>query len=176
MSYLLPGSVQTARLLVVIAALIACSSLGLQGSRRERRAHLSSDLTKYQARRTGERTRVIVRGNDRDLDLLGWRHRLQVVKRMRGAAVVLANSAELVELSSDDVVDHLSGDLRVHSLTAVSDAATAADQTRAGNVLPGSLGIPGVNGSGIGIAVVDSGIAPHSALAGPAASVSFVTG
>jgi len=176
MSYRLPGSVQTARLLVVIAALIACSSLGLQGSRRERRAHLSSDLTKYQARRTGERTRVIVRGNDRDLDLLGWRHRLQVVKRMRGAAVVLANSAELVELSSDDVVDHLSGDLRVHSLTAVSDAATAADQTRAGNMLPGSLGIPGVDGSGIGIAVVDSGIAPHSALAGPAASVSFVTG
>ena len=176
MSCRLPGAVKTTRLVVVVAALIACSSLGLQGSRRERRAHLSSDLARHQARRTSERKRVIVRGNDRDLDLLGWRHRLQVVKRMRGAAVVLANSAELIDLSSDVVVDHLSGDLPVHSLTAVSDAATAADQTRAGSVLPGSLGIPGVNGNGIGIAVVDSGIAPHSALTGVVANVSFVTG
>ena len=104
MSCRLPGAVKTTRLIVVVAALIACSSLGLQGSRRERRAHLSSDLARHQARRTSERKRVIVRGNDRDLDLLGWRHRLQVVKRMRGAAVVLANSAELIDLSSDFLI------------------------------------------------------------------------
>ena len=176
MSFRLPGAVKTTRLVIVVAALIACASLGLQGSRRERRAHLSSDLARHQARRTSERQRVIVHGNDRDLDLLGWRHRLQVVKRMRGAAVVLANSAELIDLSSDEVVDHLSGDLPVHGLTAVANAATAADQTRAGNGLPGSLGIPGVNGNGIGIAVVDSGIAPHAALTGVVANVSFVTG
>ena len=87
---------------------------------------------------------------------------------MRGAAVVLANSAELSDLSRDGVVDHLSGDLRVHSSTVISDASTAADQTRAGNaLLVGLLGIPGVDGQGIGVAVVDSGIAPHSALAQP---------
>ena len=169
---------KTTRLVVVAAALVAFSSLGLQGANRDRRAHLSSDLTRHQARQTTARTRVIVHGTDRELDLLASRHRLQVVKRMRGAAVVLANSAELSGLSRDGDVDHLSGDLPVNSSTMTSDASTAADQTRAGNTqLVGLLGIPGVDGQGIGIAVVDSGIAPHSALAQRVvANVSFVTG
>src|SRR6185295_8585030 len=123
------------------------------------------------------RERVIVHGTDRELDLLASRHRLRVVKRMHGAAVLLANSAELSDLSRDGVVDHLSGDLRVNGSTVISDASTAADQTRAGNaLLLGLLGIPGVDGQGIGVAVIDSGIAPHSALGQRVvANVSFVT-
>jgi serine protease AprX len=164
---------------VIATALIAFSSLGLQGSNLDRRAHLSADLARHQARRTIARTRVIVHGTERDIDVMASRHRLQVVKRMHGAAVVLANSAELIELSRDGAIDHLSGDLPVHGSTAISDASTAADQTRAGNaLLTGLLGpIPGVNGLGIGVAVVDSGIAPHSALANRVvANVSFVSG
>ena len=177
-------TVKTIRCVLVAAALVTLSSLGLQGSNvgrqgsnRARRAHLSADLTRHQARRTIARERVIVHGTDRDLNLLAARHRLRVVKRMRGAVVVLANSAELGDLSRDGVIDHLSGDLPVHSTTAISDASTAADQTRAGNaLLAGLLGIAGVDGSGIGIAVVDSGISPHSALAQRVvASVNFVT-
>ena len=151
---------------LAVAAVIAFSSSGLRGSKKDRRAHLSADLTRHQARKTTARQRVIVHGTRRELDLLASRHRLFVVKRMRGAAVVLANSAELGDLSRD--VDQLSGDLRVQSSTVISDASTAADQTRAGNaLLLGLLGIPGVDGQGIGIAVVDSGIAPHSALGEP---------
>ena len=164
--------------LAVVATVVAFSSPGLLGSPDGvRRAHLSSDLTRHQARKTTARTRVIVHGTSRDLGLLALRHRLHVVKRMRGAAVVLANSAELNALSRDEAVD-LSGDLRVRSVTIVSDASTAADQTRAGNaLLVGLLGIPGVDGQGIGIAVIDSGIAPHSALANRVvANVSFVDG
>ena len=169
---------KTIRLVVVSAALVGFASLGVQGSNRERRAHLSADLTRHQARRTTARERVIVHGTARDLDLLASRHRLHVVKRMRGAAVVLANSAELSDLSRDGAVDHLSGDLRVRSSTLISDASTAADQTRAGNaLLVGLLGIPGVDGQGIGVAILDSGIAPHSALGQRVvANVSFVTG
>ena len=109
---------------------------------------------------------------------LASRHRLKVVKRMRGFAVVLANSTELSDLSVDGAVGHLSGDPRVHGSTIISDVSTAADQTRAGNVLVAGLtGIPGVNGQGIGIAIVDSGIAPHSALSQRVvANVSFITG
>ena len=166
------------RVVVVAVALVAFFSPGLRGSKGDRRAHLSDDLTRHQARKTSARTRVIVRGADRTLDLLASRHRLRIVKRMRGAAVVLANSAELNDLSRDGTVDRLSGDLPVNNSTVTSDASTAADQTRAGNaLLAGSLGIPGVDGRGIGIAVVDSGIAPHSALARRVvANVSFVTG
>ena len=92
------------RVVAVAAVLVAYSSLGLQGqgsypgpqgSNRVRRAHLSADLTRHEARRTTARERVIVHGTDRELALLASRHRLKVVKRMRGAAVVLANSAEL---------------------------------------------------------------------------------
>ena len=56
----------------------------------------------------------------------------------------------------------------------------AADQARAGG--GGLLGVaarrtPAVNGKGIGVAIVDSGIANHSALAGKVvASVNFATG
>src|SRR5687767_13003604 len=91
------------RLAVVAAVLVACSSLGVQGSNRigDRRAHLSADLTRHQARRTAVRQRVIVRGTPRDLDVLAARHGLRVVRRMRGAGVVLANSAELEVLSRD---------------------------------------------------------------------------
>jgi subtilisin family serine protease len=171
-------TVRTIRSVAAVAALVAFSSLGLRGSNSDRRAHLSADLAEHQARRTTARKRVIVHGADRDLDLLAWRHRLQVVARSHGAAVVLANSAELSDLSRDWAVEHLSGDLPVRSSTAISDASTAADQTRAGSALRlGLVGIPGVDGQGVGVALVDSGIAPHSALAGRVvASVSFVTG
>ncbi len=106
------------------------------------------------------------------------RHRLHVVKRMRGAAVVLANSAELNALSRDEAVGICPAICPCAASTVISDASTAADQTRAGNaLLVGLLGIPGVDGQGIGIAVVDSGIAPHSALANRVvANVSFVNG
>jgi subtilisin family serine protease len=163
---------------VVVAALVAFSSPGLRGSNRDRRAHLSGDLSRHQARKTFARQRVIVHGTSRELELLASRHGLYVVKRMRGAAVVLANSAELTELSRDGDVDHLSGDLQVHGATAISDASTAADQTRAGGaLLAGLSGIPGVDGQGIGIAIVDSGISHHLALGNRVvANVSFVTG
>ena len=62
---------------------------------------------------------------------------------------------------------------------SVSNQATAADQVRAG-VAGGLLGIgaiPGVSGQGIGVAIVDSGISPHAALANKVvANVSLITG
>ena len=65
------------------------------------------------------------------------------------------------------------------SAMSVSNQATAADQVRAG-VAGGLLGIgaiPGVNGQGIGVAIVDSGISPHAALANKVvANVSLITG
>jgi subtilisin family serine protease len=60
----------------------------------------------------------------------------------------------------------------------VSNAATLADRTRGGDAgLLGLGAVPGVTGAGIVVAVVDSGIAPHPALAGKViANVSLVTG
>jgi len=162
----------------VVVALLATSVLGVRGANEPRRAHLSSDLVAHVARHTKASARVIVRGSEADLDALAARHRLQIVAHLRGAAVVLANSAELEALSAESAIDNLSGDAVVRPSMSVSNQSTAADQTRAGK--PGLLGIgaiPGVNGQGIGVAVVDSGIAGHSALANKVvANISFVSG
>jgi hypothetical protein len=90
MQFRSPVGDKTARLSIV-AVLVAFSSFGLhgQGVGSGRRAHLSSDLTRHQARNSAARERVIVHGTEGELDLLASRHRLRIFKRMRGAAVML---------------------------------------------------------------------------------------
>jgi len=162
----------------VVAAIFAASALGVRGANEPRRAHLSADLRAHAARHTKARERVIVRGSKADLEALAARHRLQIVRRLPGAVVLLANSDEIDALQVDSTVNQLSGDAIVRTSTSVSDQSTAADQTRAGN--PGLLGIgaiPGVDGSGVGVAILDSGITPHAALTNKVvANVSFVPG
>jgi serine protease AprX len=150
----------------VVIALVAASALGLKGANADHRAHLSLDLLAHQSRHTLARARVIVHGSDDEIDAIAGRHHLQIVRRLAGGAVLSANSSELGELAEDAGVDHLSGDLPVHNSMSVSNGAMAADQTRAGSSgLLGLASIPGVTGQGVGVAVIDSGIAPHSALA-----------
>jgi len=160
----------------LVVALIGASALGLKGADTRHRAHLSLDLLAHQSRQTLARARVIVHGTDSEIDALAARHHLQIVRRLAGGAVVAANSNELNQLAEDAGVDHLSGDLPVHNGMSVSNGAMAADQTRAGSSgLLGLASIPGVTGQGVGIAIIDSGIAPHSALANKVvASVSML--
>ncbi len=150
----------------LVVALVAASALGLKGANADHRAHLSGDLLRHQARHTTTRARVIVHGSDSDVDALAGRHHLRIVRRLADGAVLAANSDELTALSTEVGLDHLSGDLPVHNAMSVSNTAMAADLTRAGQAgLLGLLSIPGVTGQGIGVAVIDSGIAAHSALA-----------
>ena len=163
----------------VIAVLVAASALTLRGSNAEHRAHLSRDLVSHVTRHVKARTRVIARGSDAQLDDIARRHHLQIVRRFEGGAVFAANAEELTRLAGESQVDNLSGDLPVRNTMTISNQSTAADQVRAGysGLLLGLGAIPAVTGKGIGIAVVDSGIAAHSALAGRVvANVSFVNG
>src|SRR6188474_2172616 len=162
----------------IVIALVASSALTLRGSSAEHRALLSSDLFAHQAKRTKAKARVIVRGTDAELDALAYRHKLQIVRRLEGAAVLFANSDEVSRLASDHGVNLLSGDAEVRTSMSVSVKSTGADQTWAGTSgLLGIGSIAGVTGQGIGVAVVDSGISPHNALANKVvANISFVTG
>ena len=162
-----------------VLALIATSALALRGAGDEKRAHLSDDLLGHVARRTSARTRVIVHGDAAALAALTTRHHVQVLRTLADSAVISANSAEVDEIANDSAYDHLSGDTLVKVGMSVSNQSTAADQVRAG-VAGGLFGIgaiPGVNGQGIGVAIVDSGISPHAALANKVvANVSLITG
>jgi serine protease AprX len=162
----------------VVAALVLGATNGIQGQRRHR-AKLSSDLLNFEARRTTGRTRVIVHGSRMHVEALASRHGLTVARWLDDSAVLLANSSQVSDLAADTANEVLSGDPAVAPFMGVSNKATAADQTRTGTsgLLLGIGGISGVNGSGITVAVVDSGISPHPALAQKIiANVSLVNG
>jgi serine protease AprX len=167
----------TFRHFVAVAALVAVSSLGLSGAANPHRAHLSDDLSLHVAVRAKARARVIVHGDPATVAAIAVRHHLQVLRQSDRFGVLAADSDELAGLASDNAIDHLSGDVPVAHTMSVSIKSTAADLTKAGT--PGLLGIggiAGVTGQGIGVAVVDSGISNHSALAKKiVANVSFVT-
>jgi serine protease AprX len=153
---------------VSLVVVLCCSGslISLRGAPAEHHARLSLDLSRHLERHTTARARVIVQGTDAKLDAIAARHGLVIVRRLEGAAVVLANSNELASLAADGDVDHLSGDVPVRTWMSVSNKSTAADQVRAG--VSGLLGIGAiapVNGKGVTVAVVDSGISTtHSAL------------
>jgi serine protease AprX len=145
----------------------------------QRRAPLSLDLQIHQKTRPRQATRVIVHGDPASVRAAASRHGARVVRMLAHEAVVEATGAQIEALASDAAIEHLSGDVPVRSMMAVSNKSTAADQVRAGTSgLLGLLGgIAGVNGKGIGIALVDSGISAHKALGSRVvAKVSFVTG
>ena len=147
--------------------------------RASHRAHLSDDLVVHEARHTTTRKRVIVTGDPAQIAAVAARHQLQIVRLLDAGAVLMASSGELTDLSSDTDIASVSGDVRVRTWMSVSNKSTAADQVRAGDRggLLGIGAIPAVTGQGIGIAVIDSGVNPHPALAGKiVANVSLVTG
>ena len=160
-----------------VVVLIAASTFGVGGQRH--RASLSSDLLLFEGRLSTARTRVIVRGSKTEIEAMASRHGLAVVRWLDGAAVVLANSSQVSDLAADSANDILSGDAPVTPFMDVSNASTAADQVRAGQSggLLGIGGLAGVNGSGVTVAVIDTGISDHPALYQKViASVSKVTG
>jgi len=164
-----------------VATAIAGALLGLtlvvHGSGGHR-AKLSLDLLSHEARHSSAPARVIVRGSRLEIEALASKHHLRVARFLDDSAVLLANSAEITDLATDPLNEILSGDIAVSPFMSVSNGSTAADQVRAGT--PGLLGIgglSGVNGQGVTVAVIDSGISAHPALAQKViANVSLVTG
>ena len=163
----------------VVTTLFVASVLTLRGAPAPHRAHLSDDLLRHVGRATTGRARVIVHGDQATIDALAARHHVQILRRMKHSAVLAANSAEMSGLAADSAIDHLSGDVPVRNWMSVSNQSTAADQTRAGysGGLLGIGSIAPVTGKGIGVAVIDSGISAHKALALKViANVSTVSG
>ncbi|HTL44323.1 MAG TPA: S8 family peptidase, partial [Vicinamibacterales bacterium] len=121
-------------------------------------ARVSRDVADRLARHLDEPTHVIVDADAALLDQIATRYGAQVTKHVHGGAVMAVTGGQLEALSQDPDVAHIAGDVPVFRMTAETAAATGADQ-----VWSGFAGIPGVTGHGVGVAVIDSGVAPQSA-------------
>jgi serine protease AprX len=122
---------------------------------------------------------VIVHGTGADLHTIAARHGVHIARVLNGGAVLEANAAQIDALAAEPSIQHLSGDLPVADFMTVSTQATLADKVRAGQSggLLGLGGISGVNGQGVVVAILDSGISAHRALTGKVlASVSMIAG
>jgi serine protease AprX len=154
---------------LALLALCLADTLPLRTVHAQPRASLSVDLQRLVSSGSARRTRVIVHGDDEALNSLSRRYGVRLVRRLAHEAVIEASAFDVKRIAGDPAFAHLSGDLPVRSAMSVSNRSTGADQTRTGSSgLLGLLGsIPGVTGKGIGIALLDSGIASnHKALAG----------
>jgi serine protease AprX len=171
-----PSAAWRTTLAVIAIGLFA--ALDFRGAGAQHRAQLSLDLAAHEGRHTTARARVIVHGTAAEVAALAARHQLQIVRSLVNGAVVFADSRQVTELAADAGVGQLSGDVPVRPWMSISDVSTAAKQTRTGQ--PGLLGLGGiapVNGAGIGVAIIDSGVSPHAALADKVVgNVSLVTG
>lgn len=140
---------------------------------------LSADLLDLVVTGDDRPVRAIVRGDVGAIQTAAARDGIRVLRLLDGLVVVEAAPSLLDALQAVAGVESVSLDNIVGPTMSLSDRVMAADLVRAGSggLLGALLGTPAVNGKGIGVAVVDSGIASHSALSGKvSAAVNFATG
>ena len=153
-------AVLTVVLLAVLTAVPAAAET--------RRARLSKDLSDRIASGSEQPNSIIISGSDAHIQTIAARYGARIKKALRGGAVLDVTGGQLVAISEDPDVAHLTGDVPVVRMS-VTETATGADQ-----VWSGLEGLRGFTGRGIGVAVIDSGIAPHRALSGRVvASIDF---
>jgi serine protease AprX len=162
--------------MIRILAIAVCLSATVSGQ--SVLATLSGDLLTLVLSGNSQTVRIIVRGDVNTIQAVAARDGLPVLRVLDGMVVTQANAAQISALQTVSGIDGISRDALVRPFMTVSAKTMAADQARAAQ--PGLLGLggyPAVSGKGIGVAVIDSGIAAHTALTGKvAASVSFVSG
>jgi serine protease AprX len=161
------------RYLILIALVIAALTSWPAEMHGQRFPSLSGDLAKV----SGDRVRVIVQGDDSALSNVRRRHARGHRRDLAGGIALELTRAEFESLKRDSSLAHISGDLPVTANMAVTNKVTLAEKVWQGTSgLLGLLGTPGYNGSGINVAVIDSGIAPHSAIGNRVvARVNFVS-
>jgi serine protease AprX len=140
-------------------------------------ASLSSDLVARLALGRSQPVRAIVRGDVDAIRASAGRDGLPVLRELGDFVVVEATPAQLNLLRSVPGIEAISRDVIVAPTMTVSERAMGADLARQAEWSLLGPGLPSVSGRGVGVAIVDSGIANHPALAQKVvAAVSFVTG
>jgi serine protease AprX len=145
---------------VAVVALLAALAVSVSG---QHGPTLSHDVAAHSAGQRGHR--IIVQADASALASLRGRGFGVLRRQMQGAVAMDVSDEQLEALSRNPAIAHISGDLRVFGDMAVTNKVTGASSVWQGTSgLLGIGGTPGYNGTGITVAVLDSGIAPHTAL------------
>jgi serine protease AprX len=148
---------------LLLCAVVLCLLTGLPAHPHgQRRPTLSGDLVRLR----GDRVRLIVQpASDGNVSSLRGRLRGIVRRELEGSVALEVSRAEFEAMSNDSALAHISADVPVFSDMAITNKVTGASSMWQGTSgLLGLFATAGYDGSGIGVAVVDSGISPHSAL------------
>lgn len=149
------------RYLVLTALVIGAVASWPARTQGQRFPSLSSDLAVVR----GDRVRVIVQGDEPALESVRRRHARGLRRDLTGSVALDLTKSEFEALKRDSSLAHISKDLPVSANMAITNKVTTADKVWQGTSgLLGLLSTAGYNGSGIGVAIVDSGIASHSAI------------
>jgi serine protease AprX len=162
------------RRIVLFAGLFLGLVLSAAHPQGQRRPTLSDDLkaalasgARVRVPASDARIRVIVQGEEDALTPLRFRLGRGLRRQLAGALSLDLSASELSRLAADGGIVHISGDLPVVADMAITNKVTGANKMWTGTKgLLGLLSTPGYTGAGIGVAVIDSGIADHAALAG----------
>jgi hypothetical protein len=149
--------------IVTAGALFTGPSVAVAQEHQGRRARLSEDLRQRLREGDSLATTVILTGSQARVDDVATRHGLRIRKRLRSGAVLEVPAHRLAAVASDDTVDQLSGNHVVGAQMAVTLQSVGADAVQEGIA---ALGVRGVTGAGVGIAVIDSGVASVPELRG----------
>ena len=131
------------------------------------RARLSADLADHlldaaAGRAVAPTVDVIITGNATFVQHIAQRHGATIKKELQTGAVLSVTTASLASLANDAEAGAVSGDGALRSQLATATESTGAAAAWAGEIT--KLGA--VVGTGIGVAIIDSGIDAHTALAG----------
>jgi serine protease AprX len=146
-------------------AVLALVSMWPAAPQGQRVPTLSDDVRAALA--NGRSVRVIVQAEEPALKTLGTRFGRGLRRRLSSAMSVDVSAHDLRTLIAEGRADHISGDLPVVADMAITNRVTGAEAVWEGT--SGLLGLfakSGYSGQGIAVAVIDSGIAEHSALSG----------
>ncbi len=121
-------------------------------AQQRRRARLSADLAEHVSAGSAG-VDVIVRGTQAEVEALAARYNVRVKRHLRSGAVLRVTGGQLAAIQDDGAQEHISSDTPIRSSADVTAETIGADQ-----VWEGTGGLSPLNGAGVGVAVIDSGV------------------
>jgi serine protease AprX len=137
-------------LLALVIGLATSSTASAQHAR------VSKDIAERLRNGDGSTTRVIITGSRASVEAVAARHGLQVRKWLQNGASIDVPPGFLARVADDADVDKLSGDLPVQAHMAVTNVAIGSDQVHKDGW---ASGMKALAGNGVGVALIDSGVA-----------------